>query len=124
MKLQPRPCPLCAVSSNELFAEPNIDPQRLNQFAYASRKNPEYMHHRLLYCRNCDLVYASPVPNLDDLQVGYQDAAYDSQVEASFAARTYAASIRSMCNELSDKAGALDIGAGDGAFCGELQSLG
>lgn len=120
-----RTCPLCGSSADSmLFAEARIDPQRLGEFAYASRKLPEYMHLRLLFCRGCDLVYTSPAPDVSELEGAYRDAAYDSRGEALYAARTYAAHVRGMIQRLPDRAGALDIGAGDGAFCAELQKLG
>ena len=41
-------CPLCGDNqSSSLFAEARLDPARLGEFAYASRKLPEYMHHRI-----------------------------------------------------------------------------
>ncbi len=120
-----RPCPLChEVVSSTLFADARLDSERLGEFAYASRKLPEYMHLRLMLCRQCDLVYASPVPDRSELAVAYEAAAYDSQVEAEYAAKTYASRVRALVPQLPDRDGALDIGAGDGAFCGELMKLG
>lgn len=119
-----RNCPLCKTSSRILFADARIDTTRLDQFAYASRKRPEYMHLRLLLCEDCDLIYASPVPDLPDLQSAYQTAAFDSQLESLYAARTYSSVVQRFLNLLPDRVGSLDIGAGDGAFCSELLSLG
>ena len=120
-----RLCPLCDSSADStLFAEARIDPKRLGEFAYASRKLPEYMHLRLLLCRRCDLVYASPAPDVSELEGAYREAAYDSRGEALYAARTYASHVRKIARRLQDRVGALDIGAGDGAFCAELQRLG
>lgn len=125
MTLADRCCPLSRDNrSSSLFAEALLDPARLGEFAYASRKLPEYMHHRLLCCKACDLIYASPVPDASELTSAYEAAAFDSQTEAALAARTYAAQVRHFCSQLPDRCGALDIGAGDGAFCGELQALG
>jgi SAM-dependent methyltransferase len=120
-----RPCPLCGKSTDStLFADARVESDRLGEFAYASRKLPEYMHLRLLLCGTCDLVYANPVPDRSELQTSYEAAAYDSQVEAEFAAKTYASQVRSFSQQLVDHVGALDIGAGDGAFCEQLLSLG
>jgi len=119
-----RNCPICDRDSGELFAEAKIDPGGLNQFAYASRKLPEYMHHRLMHCRRCDVIYASPVPDISELESAYEAAAFDSQQEAAYAAKTYINLLRSVCDRLPDRVGALDIGAGDGAFCGKLKSIG
>ena len=122
--LKHRTCPLCKINSEVLFAEARIDATRLDQFAYASRKRPEYMHHRLLLCNNCDLIYASPVPDQIELKSAYQTAGFDSQLEAYYAARSYAAAVRSILPLLPDRIGALDIGAGDGAFCCSLKTFG
>lgn len=116
-----RPCPVCgdAVSAT-LFAEARIDPQRLGRFAFASRKMPEYMHHRLLLCSACDLVFASPVPDDSKLRVDYKAAAFDSQTEARYAAKTYARLLHPVLARFPNRHGALDIGTGDGAFLVEL----
>ena len=75
-----RLCPLCGESHvSSLFAEARFDPARLGEFAYASRKLPEYMHHRLMQCSRCDVIYASPVPDTSELESAYEAAAFDSQ---------------------------------------------
>ena len=120
-----RLCPLCGdTDASTLFAQARFDPARLGEFAYASRKLPEYMHHRLMLCSCCDVIYASPVPDTSELESAYETAAFDSQQEAAYAAETYITSLRSVFDRLPDRVGALDIGAGDGAFCGELMSIG
>ena len=119
-----RVCPLCATTeSSREFAAATIDPQRLGKFAFASRKTPEYMHHRLLLCRGCDMLYSSPVPATDELEHAYLEAAYDSGIEARYAARTYRVWCGPSCATARPPS-ALDIGAGDGALLQELLGLG
>jgi SAM-dependent methyltransferase len=103
-----------------LFAEANFDPAQLGEFAYASRKLPEYMHLRLLICGRCDMLYASPAPPPGLLSAAYNDAAFDSGPEAHFAARTYGSFLPNICSNLPDRIGAVDIGTGDGAFIEQL----
>ena len=43
--------------------EEALDPEALDELAFASRKPPEYMHLRLLECPVCDLLYADPAPH-------------------------------------------------------------
>ncbi len=87
---QDRNCPICrTAAAAQLFSEANVDPARLDQFAFASRKLPEYMHHRLMICKTCDLVYASPVPAPDELHEAYAEAAFDSGTENNLCGRTY-----------------------------------
>jgi len=123
--LYPRPCPVCADrDQSRVFAEANLDFDRLDEFAFASRKLPEYMHYRLMHCPSCDVLYASPIPAPDALSSAYREAAYDSFEEARFASRTYGGYLAAIIRQIPDRHGALDIGAGDGAFVEELLSRG
>ena len=121
--MQERCCPVCGASDrSRVVVEANIDLDALDAFAFASRKIPEYMHHRLLLCMNCDLLYANPIPSLEAIAGAYDDAAFDSGEEAHFAAATYAEVTKRL--SVPDKVGALDIGTGDGAYLEELIALG
>ena len=118
MEMISRACPLCGSSdTGRIFAEADFELDRLDSFAFASRKIPDYMHYRLIDCPTCDLLYANPLPSEEYLTEGYGEAAYDSGVEAHFAAATtYGGLLSNIAMWLPDRHGALDIGAGDGAF--------
>lgn len=125
LKMRPRNCPVCgSADESQEYAPPNIDPARFDAYSFASRKLPEYMHYRLIECPTCDLVYANPVPVMDSLVSAYEDAAFDSQVEARLAALTYAKFLPGIANRLTTLSGVMDIGAGDGAFLVELIAAG
>ena len=120
-----RACPLCgSADQSRVVAESNIDLQKLDRFAFASRKSPEHMHPRLIECVDCGLLYGSPVPSSETLAHAYQNADFDSATEAHCASSTYANQIRHIVPHLPDRNGALDIGAGDGAFLEQLLGLG
>ena len=80
-----RHCPICNTPSDRasLFIAKSIDPERLSDFSFASRKEPEYMCHQLVRCRICDLVYANEPPPVEDLAQAYHTASYDSTEEAN-----------------------------------------
>jgi SAM-dependent methyltransferase len=125
MEMVSRSCPLCGSSdTSRVFAEADFDLAKLDSFAFASRKLPEYMHYRLIECPSCDLLYASPLPKQDYLTEGYSEATFDSGVEAHHAAATYGATLDSFIGQLPDRQGALDIGTGDGAFLEQLLARG
>jgi len=125
MEMISRACPLCGSSdTSRVFAEANFEIDRLDSFAFASRKMPEYMHYRLIDCPSCDLLYSNPLPSVEYLTAGYGEAAYDSGVEAHYAAATYAHLLAAFAARLPDRHGALDIGAGDGAFLEYLLEYG
>lgn len=123
-ELHSRSCPVCGSSeARELFPA-NVDYDRLDAFAFASRKRPEYMHFRLVLCEACDLLYSSPAPARAALEQAYDAASFDASDESGFAAETYAAFLPEICRGLPDRAGALDIGTGDGAFLTRLVARG
>jgi 2-polyprenyl-3-methyl-5-hydroxy-6-metoxy-1,4-benzoquinol methylase len=123
--LTPRACPVCSsTDESNVFAEERLDFSRLDAFAFASRKVPEYMHFRLLRCPTCDLLYSNPILPLHSIDSAYEEAAFDSAGEAACAARTYGQLLSTFLTKLPDRVGALDIGTGDGAFLGELLQKG
>jgi SAM-dependent methyltransferase len=119
-----RACPVCGSrEAGRLFADSTIDLDRLDAFAFASRKLPEYMHPRLIDC-GCGLLYANPALAPEALGALYQTASYDSGEEARCAAATYSRQLLRVLPKLPDRDHSLDIGAGDGAFLEELLRLG
>lgn len=124
-KMLNRCCPVCASNDqSQVFAEADFDLKKLDKFAFASRKFPEYMHYRLISCPICDVVYASPIPELSELATAYHDAAFDSSEEAHYASRTYGSLLPDIIKNLPDLDGAIDIGTGNGAFLEELLHIG
>ena len=120
-----RPCPICgSVDESQVYSDAHFDLARLDEYAYASRKIPEYMHYRLITCPVCDLLYASPAPSLESLARAYRDAGFDSGEEARYASQTYAGYLPAIIRRLPDGDGAIDIGTGDGAFLRELLAAG
>ncbi len=113
-----RSCPVCHTGSEKakLFLEKNIDPAKLSEFSFASRKTPEFMCHRLVQCPTCDLVYANQPPGEDELAHAYHVADYDSSEEANDAAAAYIRAIRPTLNTLVRCQSVLEIGTGTGIF--------
>jgi len=69
---------------------------------------------RLVRCTSCDLVYAPSPPAELFLQKVYADAGYDSNVEAIYAAKTYANAIEKNLENLAGRNAAIDVGTGSG----------
>ena len=102
-----------------LFAEAKVDPTALGDLAFASRKAPELMHHRLVTCPACDLLFANPIPATDAVEEAYAEASFDSADEARYASRTYVWLVDRIRRSLPDAEGVLDIGTGEGSFLEE-----
>lgn len=120
-----RSCPACGADSNraKLFLKKNIDPGKLSQASFASRKVPEFMRHQLVQCKNCDLVYADQPPAEDELAQSYHEASYDSSEEAEDAAKAYVQAVAPVLDRLPQRERALEIGTGTGIFLEHLRGL-
>jgi SAM-dependent methyltransferase len=123
-ELFPRVCPLCGSAEGREVAPANFDPSHFDNFAFSSRKRPEYMHLRLVECAACDMLYASPAPAREALERAYHAAAFDASTESRYAATTYGSFLPRIAKRLPSLDGALDIGTGDGAFLAELVKAG
>ncbi len=122
---QERSCPMCGGNKEaRVVLESNVDPSKLNAYAFASRKLPEYMHSRMVECADCGLVYGTPAVSSDCMAEAYGAAAYDSGLESQFASQTYAKLISPTLSSLPSHDKALDIGTGDGSFVEQLLGLG
>jgi len=115
-----RNCSICALESAHLHLKENFQKEGLNQFSFSSRKEPELFHLRLYLCESCDLIYANPALEQNFIEAEYENAAFDSSVEAGYAAKTYAKYLpqKSLIKSV------LDIGCGGGEFLQELQKNG
>jgi SAM-dependent methyltransferase len=124
--LRERNCPLCGSTDRSAVRYPaNFDESRLDDFAFASRKLPEFMHLTLVECSVCQLLYASPSLKAGFLANVYEEASYDSSEEAQYAARTYAAELPRITKGRVEGLGtALEVGSGNGAFLTHLQKAG
>lgn len=121
-----RSCPVCNTESSaaKLFLKQNIDPARVSEFSFASRKLPEFMCHQLVQCPTCDLVYANEPPDQSILAHAYHVASFDSAKEADDAAAAYGKAVLPVMRNLKNKEAALEIGAGTGIFLEVLKAQG
>ena len=121
-----RSCPVCHTSSRgaTVVHSGNVDPARLNEFSYASRKTPEFMNHDLVRCPTCDLVYVPAPPSRDELASSYHVAAYDSSEEAEDAATAYLRAMESVLRALAQRGSVLEIGTGTGVLLEQLATVG
>ncbi len=118
-------CPGCGSDGPfSLHSEAKVDPKRLSELTFASRKAPELMHHRLVTCPACELLFANPIPSTDAVEHAYAEASFDSADEARYASRTYALLVDRLRRSLPDSDGVLDIGTGEGSFLEELEGRG
>jgi len=113
-------CPACLSIGSLKYAE-KIENELFNELTFASRKRPELMHYDLFECENCRTLFTNRNVNLKELLNNYENAEYDSNIEAKFAAKTYVKYLTKALPRF--KGSVLDIGAGDGAFLSEARKV-
>ena len=113
-----RDCPVCKTdfSLARLVVAENIDPNKISGLSFASRKEPEFMCHRLVECPECGLIYADQPPDEVVLANSYHMADYDSSEEANDAAHSYIEAIAPTLRLLKHRDRTLEIGTGTGVF--------
>lgn len=119
-------CPVCKSSASEAseFLKENIDHEKMSSFSYASRKNPEFMCHRLMQCNTCDLVYVESPVAQEELAKAYHQSDFDSNDEANDAALTYMKEMELILAKLPQRTAALEIGTGTGILLEYLKNKG
>jgi SAM-dependent methyltransferase len=119
-----RCCPVCnAAGLVAPFLDASIDLRRLDDFAYAARKTPEFMSRRLVECLVCATVFAPEIPPPDALAQAYAAAAFDAADAERDASASYAAALTPLLDRIG-RGPALEIGAGSGAFLQHLAAAG
>ena len=120
-----RSCPVCGGSSVNArrFLQERIDPSRLDEFSFASRKEPEFFNYSMVQCATCDLVYVDRPPSQQALHQAYHQADYDSSEEANDAAAAYLRELAPVIARLDNNA-ALEIGTGTGVLLEGLKERG
>lgn len=114
-------CFLCGNEGKLAYPE-KVDLKQISEFTFSSRKVPELMHFEYLECGECGLRFSSYVPDSAELVAEYAKAGFDSDLEASYASRTYAALLQRYLPAASGRL--LDVGSGDGTFLHEALRLG
>lgn len=120
-----RSCPTCGASNDQAirFLEERIDASRLNNFSFASRKEPEFLNYGMLCCEKCGTVYVNTPPSQNALERAYHDAAYDSAEEANDAAASYLRELEPVLTRIQMNS-ALEIGSGTGVLLDKLLDRG
>jgi hypothetical protein len=79
-------CPAC-LSNGKLRYPEKLEDNLFNDLTFASRKRPELMHYDLFECENCKTLFTNRNVNLSELLKNYENAEYDSNLEAKYAAK-------------------------------------
>src|SRR3989344_4640898 len=54
-------CAICEKSNFEILYKENFDIEKINSRVFSARRLPDRMHYRMVKCKNCGLVYSTPI---------------------------------------------------------------
>lgn len=120
-------CYLCGSNNYTVIFPNQSSGVKLEAKHLAARKgsiNQEYSHN-WVRCKNCGLVYANPIPDINTMQSLYissDQGDYNQEIENI--AHTYGKYLSKYRRFILDKRMALDIGAGRGFFLRTLLGFG
>lgn len=107
-------CPICDTDSHsKKIYEKNL-PLKLEKINYSGRKKPDGFHYEMVRCRNCSLLYASSIYEVDKTDKLYEVSDFPYNKELDGLKRTYGNCLRYIENLISKKENFLEIGCGNG----------
>ncbi len=120
-----RSCPLCGSTEvHRELAKLSFEESKIGRHTFSSRKEPDNLTNRMIICAVCDLAYADPIPQISWIRDQYVQSAFHALRESQLAAENHLRVSSEILKILPDMDGALDIGAGDGAFLRMLKATG
>jgi SAM-dependent methyltransferase len=119
-------CAICGPNQPSDLVYPNRLPAGLvSAEAFSARRVPDRMHSEIRRCRTCGLLFATPVPDADELNAGYAVSEMTYAGQLADLRRTYGALLDDLMRTRGTKAGRLlEIGCGSGFVLDEALGRG
>ena len=107
-------CPICDTDNNsEKVYKENL-PSKLEKINYSGRKKPDGYHYEMLRCKNCSLLYASSIYEVEITDKLYESSNFPYNNELDGLKKTYGNCLKYIENLISKKESFLEIGCGNG----------
>src|SRR3989344_7177903 len=76
-------CAICEKNNFEILYKENFDIKKINSRVFSARRLPDRIHYQMVRCKNCDLVYSTPILEYEKLEKLYAKSftAYDEHLE-------------------------------------------
>jgi SAM-dependent methyltransferase len=118
-------CAICGKNQQvELLYPANFKESDLSSHTYSARRLPDRIHYRTLKCKNCGLIFASPILPNSKIMSLYKKSfcSYDEQVP--YTIKTYLDLFKRIYKDIPNNPKVLDIGCGNGFFLDGLRKIG
>ena len=107
-------CPICDTDSHSKNIYQENLPSELEKINYSGRKKPDGYHYEMVRCKNCSLLYASSIYEVEITDKLYESSGFPYNDELDGLKKTYGNCLRYIENFISKKENFLEIGCGNG----------
>ena len=76
-------CAICGRNNYTVLYPENFDVNKINSRIFSARRLPDRIHYQIVKCKNCDLVYSTPILEYDKIEKLYKKSftTYDEYLE-------------------------------------------
>lgn len=76
-------CAICGKNNFTILYPENFAIKKINSRIFSARRLPDRIHYRMVRCKNCDLVYSTPILEFNKIEKLYKKSftAYDEHLE-------------------------------------------
>ena len=122
-------CAICEKSNFEILYPENFDSKKINSRIFSARRLPDRIHYQIVKCKNCALVYSTPILEYEKIEKLYKKSftTYDEHLENL--KQTYGYYLKQLQEYNIFLGGGrnlklLEIGCGNGFFLEEAKKQG
>ena len=76
-------CAICGKNNYKVLYKENFDIRKINSRIFSARRLPDRIHYRMVRCKNCNLVYSTPILEYDKIEKLYKKSftSYNEHLE-------------------------------------------
>lgn len=112
--MQAKICPICETNTYSKIVYKEKLPKKRENINFSGRKNPDGYHYEMQRCRNCSLLYASSIYDVEFTNQLYNKSNFTYNLELEGLKKTYGNCLTKIENIVQSKENFLEIGCGNG----------
>lgn len=118
-------CALCEKKQRTEILYPAIfNSKKISYNIYSARRLPDKIHYRLLRCKNCGLIFSSPIFSIDQIEKLYKKSSCNYDEQIPYLTKTYIKLFQTIKKLLPENPKILEIGCDNGFFIKALYEQG
>ena len=118
-------CALCGKNQQtEVLFPSTFNEKNISSDIYSARRLPDKIHYQILKCKNCGLVFSSPIFKPEQIEKLYRESLCNYYDQIPYLTNTYLGLFETISKDLPNNPKVLEIGCGNGFFLEALKKRG